>query len=85
MAKRVSYTYDKSSVLTQVLIIWPQNRAEYFVYCPPIGAENPWVEEFADYDDAVAAASHLIARTGQRHVQLTRDTTPWWLTGLEPA
>ncbi|AWC21395.1 hypothetical protein CO731_05110 [Aminobacter sp. MSH1] len=83
MANRLRYRYDPESVLTQVLIIWPQNRAEHFVYCPPVGDELPWIQEFADYDEAIGVASHLIAKTGQRHVQLTRDSVTWWLTGLK--
>lgn len=83
MANRVRYNFDPESVLTQVLVIWPQNRSEHFVYCPPIGDELPWVEQFADYDEAIAIASRLIATTGQRHVQMTRDSVAWWLTGLE--
>lgn len=85
MANRVRYNFDPESVLTQVLVIWPQNRSEHFVYCPPIGDELPWVEQFADYDEAIAIASRLIAATGQRHVQMTRDSVAWWLTGLERA
>lgn len=83
MANRMRYRYDPESVLTQVLIIWPQNRAEHFVYCPPVGDELPWIQEFADYDEAIGVASQLIAKTGQRHVQLTRDSVTWWLTGLK--
>lgn len=82
-ASRVRYTYDPESVLTKVLIIWPQNRSEHFVYCPPIGDELPWIEEFADFDEAIAVASQIMATTGQSDVDTTRDSVAWWLTGLE--
>lgn len=84
VANRVKYRYDPASVLTQVLIIWPQNRSQQFVYCPPIGDDLPWTEEFADFDEATAFADGIASTINQKIVLLTRDRDPWWMNGLVP-
>ena len=80
--KRTSYTYDPRSVYTKVLLISSRYRKTVFVYCPPIGRKNPWVEEYETMDAAYPVAQRLAIRIGQQKVQITHDKIPWWLTGL---
>jgi hypothetical protein len=82
MLQRLRYQFDPEKVNRSVLLIWPINLASLFVYCPPIGNELPWMEEVADFNEAVAKAGKLAEQIGQPTVLITRDREPWWLNGL---
>ena len=75
--KRVIHDLGRLDPFSKVLIIQPERQGTATVYCPPIGSEKAWSEEYASIDEAVAVAISLAQRIGQKLPLLTRDRVEW--------
>ena len=84
MKRRTEYGFDPNRPpMSDVLIIEPRNSNNVMVYCPPNGGENPWIETFDNFDDALAVASREAKKRGQAAVLHTQDALDLWMEGLQ--